>query len=190
MASNLNLEMISGEIENTLSGSTLTSGDLTKVQQLKQWFNEKRSHMKPWAEFLNMKKLSTPQHVGEATRRIVTNVKVYQANYVFVCLLLAVYCVLTSPLLLFGLAVSIGGCSYIRARGAGQSIQLFGRTFAVGEQYGLVFMISLPLFFLASAGSTVFWIIGASIFVIMVHASLLSIEAADPEMQMDSIQVK
>jgi len=28
------------------------------------------------------------------------------------------------------------------------------------EQYGLVLLISLPLFILASAGSTVFWIIG------------------------------
>ena len=35
-----------------------------------------------------------------------------------------------------------------------------GRELSRVEQYGLVFLISLPLFILASAGSTVFWIIG------------------------------
>ena len=37
---------------------------------------------------------------------------------------------------------------------------LVGRELSRVEQYGLVFLISLPLFILASAGSTVFWIIG------------------------------
>lgn len=35
-----------------------------------------------------------------------------------------------------------------------------GREMSATEQYGLVFLISLPLLFLASAGSTIFWIIG------------------------------
>lgn len=35
-----------------------------------------------------------------------------------------------------------------------------GRDLSRAEQYGLVLLISLPLFILASAGSTVFWIIG------------------------------
>lgn len=35
-----------------------------------------------------------------------------------------------------------------------------GRDLTRAEQYGLVLLISLPLFILASAGSTVFWIIG------------------------------
>ena len=93
MAANLDLTAISGEIQNTLAGSKFTEGDLSKIQLLKQWFNEKRSHLKPWNEFLNHKRLSKPAHVGQATSRIVANVKVYQANYVFVCCLLAVYCV-------------------------------------------------------------------------------------------------
>ena len=37
---------------------------------------------------------------------------------------------------------------------------LVGREFSIAEQYGLVLTISLPLFFFASAGSAVFWIIG------------------------------
>lgn len=39
-------------------------------------------------------------------------------------------------------------------------IYISGRQFSLAEQYGLIALICLPLFFLASAGSTVFWIIG------------------------------
>lgn len=38
--------------------------------------------------------------------------------------------------------------------------EFLGRELSRVEQYGLVLLISLPLFILASAGSTVFWIIG------------------------------
>lgn len=53
-------------------------------------------------------------------------------------------------------------------------MKVLGRELSRVEQYGLVFLISLPLFILASAGSAVFWIIGASFVVIGLHASLLS----------------
>ena len=39
-------------------------------------------------------------------------------------------------------------------------LDFIGRDLTRTEQYGLVLLISLPLFILASAGSTVFWIIG------------------------------
>ena len=39
-------------------------------------------------------------------------------------------------------------------------LDFIGRDLTRAEQYGLVLLISLPLFILASAGSTVFWIIG------------------------------
>lgn len=93
MSADLNLTAISGEIENTLNGSSMDAGDLTRIQLMKQWFNEKKSHLKPWAEFLNAKKMSKPIHIGDVTKRVITNVKLYQANYIFICLLLAVYCV-------------------------------------------------------------------------------------------------
>lgn len=51
---------------------------------------------------------------------------------------------------------------------------MLGRDLTRAEQYGLVLLISLPLFILASAGSTVFWIIGASIVTVGLHASMLS----------------
>ena len=93
MASNLDLNTITGDIQNTFGGSSLMADDLTRIQLLKQWFNEKRSHLKPWTEFFNAKRMSKPSHIGDISTRVITNVRSYQANYICICILLVVYCV-------------------------------------------------------------------------------------------------
>ncbi|XP_074633393.1 prenylated Rab acceptor protein 1-like [Acropora palmata] len=144
------------------------------VQLAKDWLHQRRSKLKPWTEFFKTSHFSRPKNVAEASSRVVKNLEVYQSNYVLIVILLCFYCVLTSPLLLVALSVSGGGCLYISYKNQGRKMQVLGRELSRVEQYGLVFLISLPLFILASAGSTVFWIIGASICVIGLHACILS----------------
>ena len=42
---------------------------------------------------------------------------------------------------------------------------VIGRELSVAEQYASVLTISLPVFFFASAGSTIFWIIGKKTYI-------------------------
>lgn len=99
---------------------------------------------------------------------------------------------LTSPLLLIAISVAGGGCWYISQKNEGKNIKLFGREFTTTEQYGLIIMLSLPLLFLASAGSTVFWIIGASIVTVLLHASFFgtSTTTDNEELTMEEIVVQ
>ncbi|XP_065644631.1 prenylated Rab acceptor protein 1 [Hydra vulgaris] len=178
-----NLENITGQIDNEISSKFLNEIDKTKLQLIKGWFIERSSQLQPWKSFCNINKFSKPKNAGEVSKRLFTNIKIYQGNYIAVSAMLILYCILTSPLLLFGLVMSFGGCYYISTRGQGKSIKLLGRDLTMAEQYGLVFLISLPLFFLASAGSIVFWIIGASAFIIVLHASMLELKSVDLELQ-------
>ena len=66
-----------------------------------------------------------------------------------------------------------------------------GRELTVAQQYGGVAMLSFPLFWLAGAGSVIFWVIGASLVAIVAHAGLYRLEVDDPaeafELQMEPV---
>ncbi|CAG2171951.1 unnamed protein product [Oppiella nova] len=64
-------------------------------------------------------------------------------------------------------------------KNAESPLKLFGKKFSLGQQYLLLMIISFPLFYLAGAGQAVFWVIGASFFVIGLHASIYAIEMQD-----------
>lgn len=82
---------VSGEIE--MSTVLTTSGASSSYfGKLKSWFGEKRSKIRPWSEFLDVKRFSKPKSSSEVTSRMAKNVEIYQANYVFIFLGLAAYC--------------------------------------------------------------------------------------------------
>ncbi|EDO39378.1 predicted protein [Nematostella vectensis] len=69
-------------------------------------------------------------------------------------------------------------------------LTVYCREFSVIEQYGIIALLCLPLLFLASAGSAVFWIIGASVFIILLHASFLDTSSPDSnvfELEMEPV---
>ena len=72
-----------------------------------------------------------------------------------------VYCFrLTSPLLLFAVGTSLGACYLIARKNDDQKLSVLGHELSLAQQYGLIAMVSLPLFYLAGAGSVVFWVLG------------------------------
>ncbi|XP_032236125.1 prenylated Rab acceptor protein 1 [Nematostella vectensis] len=162
----------------------------TQFQLAKEWFSRQRQSLKPWGEFVNTGKFSKPKSAAELGRRVMKNLEVYQSNYTLVVLLLTVYCVVTTPLLLVAISVAGGGCWYLTYKMEGKKIKMFGREFSVIEQYGIIALLCLPLLFLASAGSAVFWIIGASVFIILLHASFLDTSSPDSnvfELEMEPV---
>ncbi|XP_046853439.1 prenylated Rab acceptor protein 1-like [Xenia sp. Carnegie-2017] len=170
-------EEVSGQIEMASLESSVVS--FSSLSRLRSWFVEKRSKIRPWSEFLDVNRFSKPKTSSEIYTRFTKNVELYQANYVFIFVGLALYCILTSPLLLIALSISGGASWYINHINKSKPLSIAGREFSLAEQYGLVALICLPLFFLASAGSTVFWILGASFFVIAIHASLFTLSTPE-----------
>lgn len=69
-------------------------------------------------------------------------------------------CRLTSPLLLFAVATSLGACHVLSKKNMEQRLSIFGQELSLAQQYGLIALVSLPLFYLAGAGSVVFWVLG------------------------------
>ena len=141
-----------------------------------EWISKKRETLKPWGEFMNMSKFKKPVSPGQFGLRLVKNVNHFQSNYLFVFVFLAVYCVLTSPYLLFAFMTFVGGCYIIYLKNKDGNLKFFGREMSLAQLYSVAGIFSVPLFLIAGAGSAVFWIIGASIFVIILHAAFYARE--------------
>ncbi|BFZ13773.1 hypothetical protein BsWGS_16812 [Bradybaena similaris] len=138
----------------------------------REWFSKTRESVKPWHEFLSSSKFALPKTLAPVPKRIVKNIETFQGNYLFVFLGLVVFCVLTSPLLLVAIAACLGACYIISIKNQEHKVAIMGREITLAQQYAAVGAMSFPIFWLAGAGSIVFWVIGASFFVIMLHASL------------------
>ena len=64
---------------------------------------------------------------------------------------------------------------FVSIKKGGENVNIVGREFSPKEIYIILFVIAVPLFYFAAAGSTVFWVIGASIVVVLSHAVFLSV---------------
>lgn len=54
---------------------------------------------------------------------------------------------------------------------------VLGKELTLAQQYGLVSLCSMPVFYMVGAGAAMFWVLGASLFIITLHASFYNIEA-------------
>merc|ERR1711976_117563 len=155
--------------------------------QVREWVQKRRESIQPWGDFLNTAKFKLPKSVAPVGKRIVANIEKFQSNYLFVFLLLVVFCILTSPLLLIAIAACLGACYIISIKNADKKFSVMGRELSLAQQYAAVGVLSFPLFWLAGAGSAVFWVIGASIFGIMLHASMYSLEDETPPFEVEEV---
>ncbi|XP_036265816.1 prenylated Rab acceptor protein 1-like [Pipistrellus kuhlii] len=154
----------------------------------REWLEWHRAAIRPRGVFVDQRCFSRPRNLGELCQRLVRNVEYYQSNYVLVFLGLIVYCVVTSPMLLVALAVFFGACYILYLRTLQSKLVLFGREVSPAHQYAMAGAVSLPFFWLAGAGSAVFWVLRATPVVIGSHAAFHQIEAVDgEELQMEPV---
>ena len=73
---------------------------------------------------------------------------------------MSVPCSITNPLLLFGMALCLAVWWFVSIKKGGENVNIVGREFSPKEIYIVLFVIAVPLFYFAAAGSTVFWVIG------------------------------
>ncbi|XP_069189747.1 prenylated Rab acceptor protein 1 isoform X3 [Procambarus clarkii] len=143
----------------------------------REWITRSRENVRPWMVFVNTQKFKIPPNVQRWSKRLAKNIDYFQSNYMFVFLGLIIYCLITSPLLLIAVAASLGACYILSLKNAEKKIIIGGHELSLAHQYSAVGIVSLPIFYLAGAGAVLFWVLGASFFIIILHASFYNVES-------------
>ncbi|XP_051921295.1 prenylated Rab acceptor protein 1 [Hippocampus zosterae] len=178
-----------GAEDARLTGTAGVTGILAKLglpkgfsaSVAKEWLDRRRVSIRPWASFADQRKFSKPRNFGEMCQRVVKNVDTYNSNYTFIFLGLILYCIISSPMLLIALAVFVGAFYIIHLKSLESKLVIFGKELTVPHQMSLAGGISLPVFWLAGAGAAVFWVLGATLFVIGSHAAFRELENSEME---------
>jgi len=172
--------------EESSSPNTMSLSSKINVASpvIREWINARRSNIRPVGQFCNTKHFQVPPSAGRLSKRMVKNVEYFQSNYFLVFLILFLYCLITSPLLWVVMGMAGGACYYISVKNQNQKITVPGHEISLAGQYALVALFCIPLFLLAGAGGIVFWVLGASLFTISMHAAFYNYDALDvPEDQ-------
>jgi len=166
------------------AGMSLSSKINISNPLVREWINKRKSNIRPVGVFFNTQNFQVAPSPGRLTKRFYKNIEYFQSNYVLVFLLLFVYCLVTSPLLLLVMGGAGGACYFLSTRNQEQKITVAGHELTLASQYALVSLCCIPLFLLAGAGGVVFWVLGASLFCISLHAAFYNYDALDvPEDQ-------
>uniref|UniRef100_A0A1B6CTJ3 PRA1 family protein n=1 Tax=Clastoptera arizonana TaxID=38151 RepID=A0A1B6CTJ3_9HEMI len=178
------------DVSGEMASQTMTNkptGRLAQTLSLKAWLLQCRQNIRPWATFFNTTNFNIPPSVPQVTKRLLKNVAYFQSNYFIIFLLLALYCLITSPLLLIAVAASLGACYLLSARNAESKITIMNHELTLAQQYALVAGISLPIYLLAGAGSAIFWTIGATVVVIGIHSAFYNFDAIEQKVEQDHL---
>lgn len=171
-----NMEPPKQEPKTGFSGFNISAfTSFARVPNLWDLLRLTRQNVRPWSEFLQSSNFKSVANVPRLTNRIIRNLGYFQSNYLFVSLGLIVYCLLTSPLILIVLGAAFYACYKIKQANA--PVAFFSRQLNTNQQCIAVNIASVPLLYLAGAGAVMFWVIGASFFVISLHAAFYNIDA-------------
>lgn len=80
------------------------AGNITEVRA-----SERFANLRPITEFLDVRRISKPANFSEIQSRVSYNIAQYSSNYGVIFLLIALYTLLTNWLLLFVVALVVGG---------------------------------------------------------------------------------
>eukprot|EP00040_Diaphanoeca_grandis_P020462 m.108849 g.108849 ORF g.108849 m.108849 type:complete len:212 (+) comp27909_c0_seq2:155-790(+) len=158
-----------GEIEDEPADDA--QGSFGWISGIKKRVVDKKEQAAPWGKFLDLRKASKPKTLSVAYSRIATNVVRFQGNYFLIAVGLMLYCMITSPILIVALAVLMftGG---LLLRG-GKDRKILGYTLTAEDQMRYGAILTIPLLWMSAAGGTLFWVIGAMLVLVGIHAAFL-----------------
>ncbi|XP_028040344.1 prenylated Rab acceptor protein 1 isoform X2 [Bombyx mandarina] len=141
------------------------------------------SSRRSWTQFVATDNFKVPVSIPRLSRRFYRNIEYFQANYLIVFLGLFAYCLITSPLLLITMVASFFG--YRKLTSGPNTWKIGGWELTKPQQYVIAAAGSMALCWLAGAGAVLFWVLGATVTVVALHASFFDAEALpnleDPE---------
>jgi len=147
----------------------------------RDWLARQRESVRPWALFIDQEKFAKPTTPNEITLRLTKNIKYFQANYLILVVILAGYCLVTSPLLLLAIGAFFGAQYVIGGpQGVAYQQKLVGRELTETQQTVIASCISVPIFIVAGATSAIFWVFGASVILVGAHGGM-RIPEVDPD---------
>ncbi|XP_030763848.1 prenylated Rab acceptor protein 1 [Sitophilus oryzae] len=152
-----------------------------EIPDPKEWIQQQRQNVRPWLVFLQSSNFRFPPSVPRLGKRIIRNIEYFQANYLFVFLGLILYCLVTSPLILLALAGTFYAGYKINQRHLHNKLVLYGKEIPLAHQYVILAVFSFPVYYLVGAHGAIFWVIGASIVIITLHAAFYNVEALIPK---------
>lgn len=71
-----------------------------------------------------------------------------------------VYCRVTSPLILLAIAGTFYAGYKLNQRHLQKKFVLFGKELTLAQQYGLVTLCSMPVYYMVGAHGAMFWVLG------------------------------
>ncbi|KAF8581618.1 prenylated rab acceptor PRA1 [Ramaria rubella] len=163
---------------------------LSAPERLKSFRETRLSALRPLGEFFDHHRISRPADMNQATSRISYNTRYFSGlphvngtapqwligavtgNYGIIVAVLAVYALITNPLLLISLGLLTGGFVTIN-KWAPEPMQVGEHVVTQKSLYIALFVVGLPLLWWASPVATFFWLVGSSSFLILFHAALL-----------------
>jgi len=111
--------------------------------------------------------------MGAITQRLSYNLTHFQSNYIIIVLGLLLYCLITNLWLMFTIILLIFGLNYIRKLPPNEPFVFHQYVITQKQLYTGLIGISVPLLWISSAGSVIFWIVGASATLVLGHAAFL-----------------
>lgn len=84
---------------------------------------------------------------------------------------------ITSPLILIALILTFYIGFQLSKRNVEKKLTLFGKELTIAQQYGLLALCSMPVYYILGAHGAMFWVLGASMVVITLHAGFYNIDA-------------
>jgi len=146
---------------------------VTRIPDAVKQFREARlSTLRPLTEFFDHQRISRPADFNQATNRITYNARYFSGNYGIIVAILAIYALLTNAWLLAALLFLVGGFIAIN-KWAPEATQVGDHVVTQKSLYTGLFVIGLPLLYIAAPLSTFFWLVGASSVIILSHAVLV-----------------
>ncbi|KAF8070618.1 prenylated rab acceptor PRA1 [Lyophyllum atratum] len=146
---------------------------LLRVNDVLKSLKETRfSGIRSPAEFFDYQRISRPADLNQATSRISYNTRYFSANYGLIIAALAVYAIISKYELLISIAFLVFGFAAIN-KFAPEATQFGEHTITQKHLYTCLFVIGIPLLWMASPVSAIFWIVGASGALILGHACML-----------------
>ncbi|AXA51901.1 PRA1 family protein 1 [Malassezia restricta] len=141
-------------------------------ETLKNFRENKLSTVRPVREFFDYHRISVPRDTNEAIQRITYNTRHFSGNYSLVIILLAIYSLLSDPLLLIALFILVGGFAAIN-RFAPEPMQVGNHLVTQKSLYAILVVVVLVLLWFAQPFALIFWLVGSSALLILGHAAFI-----------------
>lgn len=145
------------------------------------------SSRRPWTQFVATDNFKAPASIPRLSRRFYRNLEYFQANYLFVFLGLIAYCLITSPLLLLAMVASFFG--YRKFTSGPNNWKIGGYEISKTQQYAITAAGSIAICWLAGAGAVLFWVLGATVTIVAIHAGFYDAETLPQVDDADQFQM-